>query len=123
MDTKSSNDPETEEPESESVSNIHRELAIKAAELFDKGEFTASLTHLTQLQEQRPLDTRFTHNAAVVMFYMNGFKNAEDFKKKLNSVCSRVSQVYYFRCMTYYSCKIQFYWHDLLYFLGRNQFR
>lgn len=91
MDDKTNKENEVEETETESSSNVHRELAIEAAELFNKGEFLESLSRLTKLQEQRPLDTRFTHNAAVVEFYMNGIKNVDDFKKKLNSVCSLVS--------------------------------
>lgn len=79
--------------EVESTPNTHRELAIEATELFDAGEFSECLSRLAKVQEQRPLDTRFTHNADVVEFYANNFKNVDDFKKKLNSVCSLVSIV------------------------------
>lgn len=82
---------EHEESESELVSNVHRELAIEAAEYFNQGEFSESLSRFDKLQQQRPLDIRFAHNAAVVEFYMNGVKNVDEFKKKLNSVCSLVS--------------------------------
>lgn len=82
---------EIEASEAESTPNTHRELAIEATELFDRGEFSECLSRLAKLQEQRPLDTRFTHNAAVVEFYANNFKNVDDFKRKLDSVCSLVS--------------------------------
>lgn len=91
MDTKSNKDPEMEESEPQSASNVHRELAIKSAEMFDRGDLAASLEQLAKLQEQRPLDTRFVHNAAVVMFHMRGFRNVEEFRKQLNSVCSQVN--------------------------------
>lgn len=89
MEGKPTKDEETSEVES--TPNTHRELAIEATELFERGEFSESLSRLAKLQEQRPLDTRFTHNAAVVKFYANNFKNVDDFKRKLDSVCSLVS--------------------------------
>lgn len=91
MDTKSNKDPEIEESDPQCASNVHRELAIKGAEMFDRGELAASLEQLAKLQEQRPLDTRFVHNAAVVMFLMRGFRNVEEFRKQLNSICSQVN--------------------------------
>lgn len=87
MDTR----PEVDEGESESVSNVHRELAVRAADLFDGCDYSGSLSELAKLQEQRPLDTRITHNAAVVSFYSSGFKNVDEFQKRLNSICSQVS--------------------------------
>lgn len=93
MDTevKPSKDAEVEECENESVSNGYRELAVKAAEHFDKGEYSESLLNLVKLQEQRPLDTRFTLNAAVVEFFISEFRNISEFESKLNSVCNLVS--------------------------------
>lgn len=90
-ENKSSKEPETEEADSDSISNVHRELAVKAAECFDKRDFAESLSHLVKLQEQRPLDARFTHNAAVVEFFASGLKNVSEFENKLNSVCCLVS--------------------------------
>lgn len=81
---------EVEDIDGDSKSNLHRKLAVEAAECFDKGEFANTLSLLMKLQEQRPLDLRFTHNAAVVEFYQTGFSNVDEFKKKLNAVCSLV---------------------------------
>ena len=83
--------PETDESESESIFKIYQELAVKAADLFDKCHYSGSLVELMKLQEHRPLDTRITQNEAVVRFYGNGFKNVDGFQKKLNSICSQVS--------------------------------
>lgn len=80
-----------ENEETDPVSNANRELAVLAERCFSEGSFADSLSHLTKLQEQRPLDTRFAHNSAVVEFYINELRNVGEFSKKLNSVCSLVS--------------------------------
>lgn len=90
-ENKSGKELEPEESETEAISNVYRELAVKAAKSFDKREYTESLLHLLKLQEQRPLDARFTHNTAVVEFFTSDFRNIAKFESKLNSVCSLVS--------------------------------
>lgn len=111
MDTKL----EMDENDSESISNAHRELAIEAMELFNECNYAGSLAKLNKLQEHRPLDTRIAHNAAIVSFYESGFKNIDEFQKRLNSICSQVNYLSHrYKCLEILSN------FQIPIFLGRN---
>jgi len=65
------------------VTDEEREMANKATEEFDKGNYDICLKMLRHLQEKRGPDPRIMLNVAVIAFYKSGQTKTEEFRKAL----------------------------------------
>jgi len=90
-DAKQAEDAET--PTSHSLpatSEQDRELALRATQEFDCGDYDSCLATITKLAATRGHDLKVMHNQAVAAYYKSGLTQTDEFKRALADLHSKV---------------------------------
>ena len=74
-----------------SITNEERDMANRATDLFESGNYDGCMKILKQLSDKRGPDPRVLLNIAVINYYKSGQTKTEEFKKALFEASSKVS--------------------------------
>jgi len=72
------------------TSEQDRELALRATQEFESGDYESCLTTVTKLAATRGHDLKVMHNQAVAAYYKSGLTKTDDFKRALAELYSKV---------------------------------
>jgi len=90
-DTKPAEDVEISGSYSLPATTEHdRELALRATQEFDSGNYESCLATITKLAATRGHDLKVTHNQAVAAYYKSGLTKTDEFKRALTELHSKV---------------------------------
>ena len=73
-----------------------RELALRATQEFELGDYENCLATITKLASTRGHDLKVTHNQAVAAYYKSGLMKTDEFKRALTELHSKVC-IHYIR--------------------------
>ncbi|XP_035678985.1 CCR4-NOT transcription complex subunit 10-like [Branchiostoma floridae] len=73
------------------ITDEERELAGKALLQFESGKYDAALNTISRLEETRQNDHKVLHNRAVVEFHKSNCTKTDEFRQRLQTVCSQLS--------------------------------
>jgi len=90
-DAKQAEDTETAASHSlPATSEQDRELALRATQEFDNGDYDSCLATITKLAATRGHDLKVMHNQAVAAYYKSGLTKTDEFKRALAELYSKV---------------------------------
>jgi len=72
------------------TSEQDRELALRATQEFDSGDYESCLATVTKLAATRGHDLKVIHNQAVAAYYKSGLTKTDEFKRALTELYSKV---------------------------------
>ena len=72
------------------TSEQDRELALRATQEFDCGDYDSCLATITKLAATRGHDLKVMHNQAVAAYYKSGLTQTDEFKRALADLHSKV---------------------------------
>jgi len=72
------------------TSEQDRELALRATQEFDCGDYESCLATISKLAATRSHDLKVTHNQAVAAYYKSGLTKTDEFKRALTELYSKV---------------------------------